>query len=269
MSELSPKRNGRITGSDGPVICNGNAADLLDLWLVKTGQKEPEDLSDHLPAALGKHVEPFIREWVQKTEGAEITENNRLVEHPTLPWACTTLDGYMARDDAVTEFKFCVPWRKRAEIIKWYTPQVCMQISCRGSARGYLYVLQGIAHIDRYEIDPGDDYYRQMWERLAAFQLCVSTLTPPVPLPAPLTPPEQYRSVDFRTAEEPLPNWMAAIEPALKLWAETKDHYDQNEIARADIKALLPGDVGELVWNELMLTRNRRGVITIKRQERS
>ena len=40
--------------------------DWLELWLVKTGRKEPEDLSEILPVQLGSFTEEFNLDWFSK-----------------------------------------------------------------------------------------------------------------------------------------------------------------------------------------------------------
>lgn len=269
MAELSPQREFKTTASQAPIICAGSNSDRLDLFLERIGEKPPPDFTDNLAVQLGKLVEPFLLDWLQRTQSKWITERQRFVPHPSLPWCAATLDGVWPDADGgveVVEVKHCGPWRKRKEIVKFYTPQVCVQMACRQASRGHLAVLQGNAQIDVYEIAPPEDYLKEMWAALAAFQLCVDTLTPPHPMPEPLLPPDMWKSIDLNTLENPLPNWAGAIMPALVTWGATKESFDLNEQARADIKALLPGDVGELFWNDITLTRNRRGAVTIKRE---
>ena len=42
--------------------------DWLELWLVKTGRKEPEDLSEILPVQLGSFTEEFNLDWFSKQQ---------------------------------------------------------------------------------------------------------------------------------------------------------------------------------------------------------
>ena len=60
------KRTGFIGGSDAVKIMNG---DWFELWEVKTGLKEPEDLSSKLAVQLGIHTEDFNLSWFEKENG--------------------------------------------------------------------------------------------------------------------------------------------------------------------------------------------------------
>ena len=74
---------------------------------------------------------------------------------------------------------------------------------CRGAARGILAVLQD--DLTELEINIDEDYERQVWEQLCAFQLCVQTFTPPVKYPE-LVPPELWKTINLATVT-PRPNW--------------------------------------------------------------
>ena len=50
------RRQGFIGGSDATTIMQFK---WYDLWLVKTGKAEPEDLSDNIAVQLGSHTERF------------------------------------------------------------------------------------------------------------------------------------------------------------------------------------------------------------------
>ncbi len=54
------ERKGFIGGSDCVKIMQGN---WLELWQVKTGRVEPEDLSDNIAVQLGIHTEQFNLDW--------------------------------------------------------------------------------------------------------------------------------------------------------------------------------------------------------------
>ena len=56
-------RRNFIGGSDCVQIMH---EDWLELWLVKTGRKEPEDLSEILPVQLGSFTEEFNLDWFSK-----------------------------------------------------------------------------------------------------------------------------------------------------------------------------------------------------------
>ena len=59
-------RRGFIGGSDLYNILRG---DWYDLWLVKTGQKQPDDLSHIFKVQLGTYTEQFNLDWLSKDTG--------------------------------------------------------------------------------------------------------------------------------------------------------------------------------------------------------
>ena len=60
------ERKGFIGGSDLYDIMNGN---WHKLWLIKTGRKEPEDLSHLFNVRLGQHTEEFNMQWLNNDSG--------------------------------------------------------------------------------------------------------------------------------------------------------------------------------------------------------
>ena len=59
-----------IGGSDATKLYNG---EWHTLWLEKTGDAEPVDLSDVLPVQMGVHTEPFNIQWFEKQTGLKVT----------------------------------------------------------------------------------------------------------------------------------------------------------------------------------------------------
>ena len=64
-------RQGFIGGSDLYNIMQGN---WHDLWLVKTGRKEPEDLSQVFRVQLGSFTEQFNIDWFCQDTGHTIEQ---------------------------------------------------------------------------------------------------------------------------------------------------------------------------------------------------
>jgi YqaJ-like recombinase protein len=262
-SHLSPQRERFTTASQARIIVHGSADDLFALWQERIGEKAPEDLSNNLPVQLGKLCEPFILNWVERADQHEITERQRFIEHPTLPFACT-LDGYRAFDDAVVEAKHCNPFSDRRDIITEYTPQVLIQQRCRNAARGILAVLRGFT-LEQFEINTDAAYEREVFDRLTAFQRCCDTMTPPVHRPV-LVPPELWRTVDLAKAV-PLPNWGAPMIETMRQWSQTREAARQHEASKKTVKEMLPDDVGAVLYGDMSVRRAKNGAVTIRERE--
>ena len=64
-------RTGFIGGSDCVKIMDGQ---WYELWEIKTGRKQPEDLSHLIHIELGRFTEPFNLQWLEKETGWSATE---------------------------------------------------------------------------------------------------------------------------------------------------------------------------------------------------
>lgn len=265
MSTLAPERSRMTTGSQAPVIAKGMPSQLYELYLERRGEKQREDLTYNLAVQLGRHNGPFMLDWLELTEQWPITERERFCKHPTIPWLGATIDGYRDHDDAVIETKFPGPYMKHQDLVHYYAPQVVVQMLCRPAARGFLVLPQGNERLIQYEVLVDDAYRAELYRRLEAFQRCVDRGEPPVPPPAPLVPPEQWRTIDL--SQRPLPNWGHALLPTLRLWADTREAAAMHQQAKDDIKSLLPDDVGLVTHGSIMVKRNRARAVSITEEE--
>jgi hypothetical protein len=257
-------REYKTTASSAPVIMNGDGAELLALWRERIGEAEPEDFTDHWPVQLGSHLEPFVLDWHERRTGHVLTERGDVVPHPEHSFVSATLDAYRAFDDTVLDCKVSSAWRPLDDIIGYYTPQIIVQMRCRQCARGALLICHGAAEPKEYDITADPDYEREMWQRLAAFQLCCETFTPPVPLPR-VIPPEQWRSIDLNSPVVNWPNWGHALAPVLRTWTDTKDAADEHNQANRDLRLLLPDDVGLVTFKDITIKRARNSAVSVKR----
>jgi putative phage-type endonuclease len=112
-----PKRNGNHTdrrdfigGSDARVIMGQDEKALIRLWQEKRGEIGPEDLSGNLIVQLGLVTEDLNRQCYERNTGNAIKDIQCRVKHPVIRWMAATLDGVVARTEAVYEGKFMLPW---------------------------------------------------------------------------------------------------------------------------------------------------------------
>jgi hypothetical protein len=251
--------------SDAPTIMSGDAEKLIDLWRVKIGTTPPHDFSDDWPVQWGSHGEQFILNWHERKTGHALVERGSVIYHPTLHFVSATLDAYRAFDDCVIDAKVVNAWYPLRDVVAFYTPQMLVQRDCRGATRAALLIVHGTSEPVEIEVQSDLAYTKELWTRIAAFQLCVETLTPPATLPR-VVPPEEYRTIDLDFTTDDWPNWAHEMVPSLQAWSATKDAHDSNAAAADAIKKLLPDDVGRLRYSDVAITRNRRGALTIKRE---
>jgi hypothetical protein len=266
--EQQAQRKFKLSASMLPILMRGDEAALLRLYCEEIGEaeREPPDYA----MQLGAYFEPFILDYQQTKTGHPITNRGEVIDHPTVPEFCCTLDGYRAHDDAVIESKFLSPWRHKEEFVGWYYPQVLAQMRCVGCKRGILLAGQGTSEPIEYDITPKPDdqraidYETTMWARVEAFWTCLRTFTPPVPMPR-LVPPELWRIVDL-TQLEPLPNWGTVMLPMLEVYEDTREAAETHEQTGKDARALVPDDVSIVLTAGHRLSRNKNGAISIRRR---
>lgn len=98
-------RNSGIGGSDAAVIAGINPyKSQLALWLEKTGQAEPEDLSDNERVYWGKKNEGNIAEWFEEQTGKKVIRKG-LMRSKEYPFMLATVDRMVVGEDAGLEIK--------------------------------------------------------------------------------------------------------------------------------------------------------------------
>ena len=258
-------REGKITASFLPALMAGDDAAIHDKWLELIGDPswQPKNLSADWPVQFGAFIEPFALDWHERKHQHALTRRGEVITHPQRNFVTATLDAYRASDQTVLEVKACGAWRPLDEIISFYIPQVAAQRSCCGCANASLLIVHGSAEPTEIPLIIDPEYEARLWQRVDAFQRCVETLTPPVTFP-PLVPPEQWRTVDLdRDAAQH--NWAPPLIAQLDTWDATHEAAIANEAAKKEAKALLPDDVGRVLFSGIVMSRNRAKAVTIKR----
>ncbi len=114
-------RKGFIGGSDLYAIENGS---WHDLWLVKTGRKEPDDLSNVFRVNLGSETELFNMRWFEIQTGnvVEAVQKEVGMNYEGIPLK-GTLDGILQNGDII-ECKHTSNFNKMSDILEKYMGQI-------------------------------------------------------------------------------------------------------------------------------------------------
>ena len=264
-------REGLLGGTVANVVMTDEEGDeLLEQWKIACGIIEPPDFSNNWPVNRGAHMETFALDWHERKTRKKIVERGRVVRHPHSKYSFlgVTLDGYRPADAATVDYKDCGGFRKLSDILYSYTAQAVLQRMCRQATRCIILLSHGGGEPVEYPIEVDEAYEQELLARMSAFFLCVTTMTPPTPLP-PVVPPEKWRRYELdRLTAENWPNWAGAMRPELKRWDESKDAADHHAAAGKTVRELLPADVGYVSCDGISVTRNRAGAVTIKRGTR-
>lgn len=103
-------RNNRIGGSDAAAIIGLNPyMSNVDLWEIKTGRKQQEDISEKSYVKYGTEAEKHLRELF-KLDYPEYTvfyKENNMFLNDAYPWAHASLDGWLKDRDGHTGIWEC------------------------------------------------------------------------------------------------------------------------------------------------------------------
>lgn len=265
--EQQAKRAFKMTASMLPILMHGDGAALNKLYCEEIGEAEREPPTYAMQ--LGSMIEPFMLDWLESSTGHPITRRGEVVDHPTVPEFCCTLDGYRSFDDAIIENKFLAPFRHREEFAAYYYPQALAQMRCVAASRCILHVGRGTNEPEEFDLTPKADdpvaiaYEAEMWARVEQFRQCLRTFTPPVDMPK-VPAPEFWRTVDL--TQEPIPNWGHVMLPTLQIFEETREAAEEHEKSGKEARTLVPDDVAIVLTPEHRLSRNKKGVISIRRR---
>jgi predicted phage-related endonuclease len=253
-------RIGKFTGSLANAVMSAkNDAELVAIWRQKVGLDPPQPETWAMRA--GAHMERLILDERELQTGQAITRRGEIVDHPSESNICVKLDGFRAADNAVIEAKFLSAFYNRDDFLSAYAAQVTLQMICQGVRTGYLVVAQGTSDPIEHEILWDDDYAGELMRRAKAFIRCMRTLTPPAALP-PVCPPERWRTIDIIAAPT---NWSAEMLVHLDEYQATAEHAERHDAAGKAARLLVPHDVGRISAGAWALSRDKRGVISIRR----
>jgi hypothetical protein len=94
---LSPeqieRRKKYVGASDANIIMSGDAEKILNLFRIKRGEQEPEDLSRVLPVQMGSFTEPLNIRWFELESGKTVVDQGLEIFSDEFPWLMATLDG--------------------------------------------------------------------------------------------------------------------------------------------------------------------------------
>lgn len=244
-----------IGGSDANIIMGGNPAKLIQLWREKRGEAAGENLSDILAVQMGSFTEPFNVAWYEKQTGDEVTARNEVVLHPTIKHMRASLDGITVDaygNRRVFEAKHCGTRSTDAEIFTRYVPQLTHNSLCAGLPGAFLSAFKGNGDWVMFAYDLDQPYAAALIEAEAAFWECVQQGTPPAPLPLPPTPkPNGVIEYDMSASNA----WASHAAD----YIETILAADRHEIAKRELKALVPDDASMASGHGIEIRRAKNG----------
>jgi predicted phage-related endonuclease len=252
--EQKERRRNFIGGSDAHHIISG---DWQELWEIKTGRREYQDLSDILAVMMGVYTEPFNLAWYARRTGRSLTRCGEQVVHPQLPFLGVTLDGMSETEDghpATVQAKHVGNADEAMELR--YTAQNHHEAACMGVEHYIMSVFVGNNKwvlIER-EVDPffTEEYLSKCQEFWQYVELDVP---PPAAAPLPVPPPRKLRTVDFDGN-----NQFASMAVD---WIRFKGPAKAYEEAAKGLKSMVEIDVGLAIGHGIQIKRGRNDALYI------
>lgn len=255
-AEALAERKAYVNASEAPTICGGDAEKRHRLWMEKTGQAEPEDLSGVLPVQLGSYTEPFNCAWFEKITGMTVTGRQDVLRDD---WLRATLDGKVEYNGApaVWEAKHIGAFSKVDDAVQRYMPQIFVQMHLAECKQAIMSILHGTQNYEWVHVEWDEAYGALVLAQLADFHACVAFGEPPhdaAALDAPRV--SEFRVYDMTGHNE----WASRAAD----WLTTKTAADTFKAAEKNIKALVPDDASEVTGHSIIVKRSKAGALSIR-----
>lgn len=144
-------------GTDAIKIVKG---EWKDIWEIKTGRSQKEDLSDVLPVQMGIHTEPFNIKWFERRTDLTVDNNNKIFKNDDIEFLHATVDGTI-QDQYIFEAKHVNPFSAKGVVDRYYA-QLQHYMLVTGYKKTYLSVLIGNMDHKIYEIEADLEFIHRL-----------------------------------------------------------------------------------------------------------
>jgi len=178
-----------IGGSDATKLYNG---EWHSLWLEKTGDAEPVDLSDVLPVQMGVHTEPFNIAWFEKQYGLKVSNRQETFFHKDYPYLYAHVDGLILPETqsnynpdlnndegALLECKHTNAFTNSKKQVDKYKAQIQHYLMVTGYPKLYFSAFYGNMKYEALEITADTEFQEQLLNAEVLFWHFVTTKKEP------------------------------------------------------------------------------------------
>lgn len=256
---FASERKSFIGGSDARIIMGDDQDRLIRLWREKRGELAPQDLSQELIVQLGSITEDLNRTWYERNSGHRVEDVQRKVRHPIHKWMGATLDGRVEQTGAVFEAKFMLPWNFSEEAaVDKHMAQLQHNMWVIAARSAVLSIITGGGKWVEITVHADPLYQHLLLTAEKKFWRCVQTGEPPhlfgIETPRPRL--EAIKIVDMASSN----SWADLAATYLRTRAAHGDH----ELAKAELKKLVPEDAKEATGHGLKAKRSKSGAISFE-----
>lgn len=253
-----------VGGSDANVLMSGDGDKIENLWRVKRGEAEPEDLSDVLPVIMGSYTEPLNLAWHEKVTGRIVDEASCGMEVMDFdrPWRTATLDAITSSrsptHSRIVDAKHVSAFAKDDEVLAKYLPQLTHNMDVCGIPRATLSVFVGTLRYVFFDVELDRGYADALREIEEDFWSCVESGRAPIAraVPAAPVPVSEMRKVDLTGDNE--------FADAAGRWLTNRTAAKIFEESAKILKEKVEADVAEATGYGVKVTRAKTGALTVR-----
>jgi predicted phage-related endonuclease len=258
-AKAHPDRRTFIGGSDARIIMGDDQDKLVRLWREKRGEIAPQDLSQELIVQLGTITEDLNRSWYERNSGHTVEDVQRKVRHPVHKWMGATIDGRVEQTGAVFEAKFMLPWNFSEEAAAdKHMAQLQHNMWVIAARSAVLSIITGGGKWVEMTVSADPLYQHLLLTAEKKFWRCVQTGEPPAlfNIETPRPRPKAIKIVDMTASN----SWAELAATYLR----TREAHGDHELAKAELKKLVPEDSKEAVGHGIKAKRSKSGAISFE-----
>ncbi len=249
-------RKGFIGGSDAVKIMN---AEWYELWQVKMGLEEPDDLSSILAVQLGSHTEDFNLKWFEENTEQTVDSKQMIFENTIsgVPYK-GVVDGMVG--SSIIEAKHTNERNNMEGLLKYYMPQIQLYMKLAESPSCFMSAIFGNSRWDYAKIRYDEKYTEGMLTIIKDFWGYVERKQEPVGIDEPnlsidKIPVDEMVKRDASTDNMFMDN---AVTYLNKQW-----EHKQFETAKENLKEMVGDNEREVYCDQLTVKRDKRGSLRI------
>ena len=250
------KRTGFIGGSDCVRIMQGH---WLDLWHIKTGRSEGDDLSRNIAVQLGICTENFNLNWFE-TEHEAVLKSHQLEFEKNIKGVPTkgTIDARWK--DAIVEAKHTNSMNSMERAIEYYMPQIQTYAHLAQADGAWMSVIFGNSKWESAYVKYNKDYFDSMWAVVSDFWGYVVRDEEPVGVDTPTVSIDRIEVDQMVRRDATHDNHFINVAHD---YVENELAAKSFEISKKELKAMVGNDEREVYCDLLTVKRDKRGSLRI------
>ena len=253
------ERKGFIGGSDCVKIMNG---DWLELWQIKTGRVDPDDLSRNIAVQLGSWTEDFNLEWFEHEHDCVLSDQQREYE---LEIGAVPAKGIIDAKwgSFIVEAKHTNPYKSMDDVIEYYMPQIQLYCYLAKADGAYFSVIFGNSKWESAHVSFSHKYFDSMWAVVSDFWGYVIRDEEPIGIQTPDISIDKIEVDNMVKRDASRDNQF--IDAAIT-YINGYEHNRVFENAKKDLKQMVGSNEREVYCDHLTIKRDKRGSLRITRR---